>query len=201
MARPLYPEDYLVRDRRFWTRPEPEVDEPPLAHPPPEPPRPVEPDRVAVLESELADRDRRLRELAALVRRHEQEADAVKQRLGRESERELARRTKELLADWLGALDDLDRAIAAGRRAEAGTPLLAGVELARDNLLAGLAGRGVRRLEPTGERFDPRRHEAIARVPVEPERDGVVLETFAPGYTLGDELVRPARVAVGHGGR
>ena len=29
------------------------------------------------------------------------------------------------------------------------------------------------------------------------EQDGVVTETLRPGYRLGDNLIRPARVAVG----
>ena len=49
-----------------------------------------------------------------------------------------------------------------------------------------------------GERFDPQRHEAIALVPVtDPAQDGQVIDVMREGYLIGDEVLRPAAVAVG----
>src|SRR5690242_3118262 len=79
----------------------------------------------------------------------------VEQRLARESARELARRTRAVLLDFLAVLDDLERALVAGRRESAGTALLAGLELVERSFLAALARHGVSRFEALGERFDP----------------------------------------------
>jgi molecular chaperone GrpE (heat shock protein) len=40
-------------------------------------------------------------------------------------------------------------------------------------------------------------HEAVEIVPVEPERDNLVIAELQPGYKFGDRLLRPARVRVG----
>lgn len=179
---------YSVRDRRWWSRPEGE--EPDAGHPP---------THVAALESELTDRDRRLQELSNLVRQAEREAELGKQRLEREARREIERRVRDVVVSWLPTLDDLDRAIAAGWAVGDRTVLLEGVELIRSSLLARLAEQGIRRIDPRGEPFDPHQHEAIERRRVhEPAADGIVLETLAPGYLIGEELLRPARVVVGY---
>jgi molecular chaperone GrpE len=187
MPRSTDPESYAIHDRRWWNREGVEPSE--SARPP---------TQIAALEAELAERDRRLHELSTLVRQGREELEQAKIRIEREAQREIRRRLIDVVGDWLIALDDLDRAIAAGRASSPDDPLLAGVELVRTNLLGRLSGQGVRRIEPTGAPFDPRYHEAIARLPVRSaEREGLVIETIAPGYLVGDELLRPARVAVG----
>ena len=77
---------------------------------------------------------------------------------------------------------------------------LAGVKMVRDQFLATLQGLGVRRLASLGERFDPRRHEAISSIPVsDPAQDGVVVGVVRDCYLIGDETLRYGMVAVGKG--
>ncbi|HEY6739797.1 MAG TPA: nucleotide exchange factor GrpE [Actinopolymorphaceae bacterium] len=72
----------------------------------------------------------------------------------------------------------------------------------RDELGEILLRHGVRRIDPTGERFDPRVHEAVGREPVsEAARVGSVVQVRRPGYALADRLLRPAQVIVGHADR
>ena len=53
------------------------------------------------------------------------------------------------------------------------------------------------RIEPLGEPFDPHRHEAVSTLPAtEAEQDGRVVGVIQPGYVAGEEVLRPARVAV-----
>ena len=51
---------------------------------------------------------------------------------------------------------------------------------------------------PADEPVDPHESEALRLDPVDSEdAAGKVTETMRPGYRLGDQLIRPARVAVG----
>ncbi|MFD2081067.1 molecular chaperone GrpE [Actinopolymorpha cephalotaxi] len=69
----------------------------------------------------------------------------------------------------------------------------------RAELLEILHRRGLREVDATGQEFDPRVHEAVARVPVEPgDQVGRVVEVRRPGYALADRLLRPAQVGVGY---
>lgn len=175
---------YTVRDRRWWAREEDEPGE-----------RGAEkPSYVAELEAELADRDRRLSD--ALLRQREAvtEQELARQRVEREARREIERNKKQVLADLLPVLDDLDRALAAPDGKTNVDGLRRGVELVRSGFLDRLRALGVERDIPTGQLFDPARHEAVSvvRGPV----GGSVAETVSPGYSLGDEVLRPARVVV-----
>jgi molecular chaperone GrpE len=177
---------YTVRDRRWWAREEEE--EPSGAG--------ERPSYVAQLEAELADRDRRLVDALARQRQAIEEQELARQRVEREARREIARSRKELLASLLPVLDDLDRAIAAADdRAADVAALRRGVELVQSGFLDRLRALGVERDVPVpGDAFDPAHHEAVSVM--RGEVDGSIGATVSPGYRLGDEVLRPARVVV-----
>src|SRR6187401_451522 len=100
---------YTVKDRRWWARDE--EDEPAGAA------EVDKPSYLAELEEQIADRDRRLSEALILQRRAMEEQELARQRVEREARRQIARDRKQLLADLLPVVDDLDRALAAADRA------------------------------------------------------------------------------------
>ena len=67
----------------------------------------------------------------------------------------------------------------------------------RQQFLNTLEGFGVRRLDPMGQPFDPEKHEAVSTVLAwSAEDDGRVVGIVRPGYAIGEEILRPAQVAV-----
>jgi molecular chaperone GrpE len=89
-----------------------------------------------------------------------------------------------------------------GERPAPGAPefgsLVKGVELVRDLLLAKLAGYGVRPVPAEGQPFDPRVHEAVSILDVAArDQDERVVGVVRSGYTVGDDVLRPAAVVVG----
>lgn len=125
------------------------------------------------------------------------EVAKIEARLARESERDLARRTRAVLVDLIAVLDDLERALAAGRREAQGTPLLAGIELVERNFLAALARHGVTRIEALGAPFDPALHEGVSLVPATGGTPpGRVVAVLRSGYRMGEELIRAATVVI-----
>jgi molecular chaperone GrpE len=147
------------------------------------------PDEVETLRRELQDKqDRLLRALA--------ETDNVRRRAQRDREDYVKYASESLLRDLVPVLDNFDRALTAARAASAATSVVEGVELIQRELLRVLERAGVSRYSAVGQRFDPARHEAIARVVSgEAAPDTVVHET-APGYLLHGRVLRPAMVAV-----
>jgi molecular chaperone GrpE len=144
--------------------------------------------------SEETDRDRLERYRAELAERYRAELAAARDRCEREAQREIERNRRQLLVDLVALVDDLERAIEAG---QADDPVLAGVVLVRDRFLATLERHGVRRIDADGA-FDPRRHDAVASVPVaQSNRDGRIVGVHAPGYEVDGEVLRPAAVLVG----
>ena len=76
------------------------------------------------------------------------------------------------------------------------TALAEGVALVYRELREGLRRAGVEAFDPAGEKFDPNHHEAIATGNGGDVAKGLVLETLEKGYTLGETVLRPARVVV-----
>ena len=75
-----------------------------------------------------------------------------------------------------------------------------GVELTERDLLSRLARFGVKPIETTGQKFDPNKHEALFELPDESVPTGTVLQVMETGYSIGDRVLRPAKVGVSRGG-
>ena len=55
----------------------------------------------------------------------------------------------------------------------------------------------MRRIAAPGEPFDPARHEAVATVAASDAAPaGTIAGIVKPGYLIGDDVLRPAQVAV-----
>jgi molecular chaperone GrpE len=135
---------------------------------------------------------------------------AEMENLRRRTEREIADAKTYGIAsfarDMLGFADNLRRALdhlPAGARdsADATTKsLIEGIEVTERDFLSRLTRHGVKKLEPQGEKFDPNLHEALFELPDESVPAGTVVQVVEAGYTIGDRVLRPAKVGVSKGG-
>ena len=152
-------------------------------------PRDVAETDLEELKRQLEDKqDRLLRALA--------ETDNVRRRAQRDREDYVRFANESLLRELIPVLDNFDRALAAARAAGESGNVVSGIELIQRELQRVLDKAGLTRYSAVGERFDPTRHEAIARVvSTEAAPDTVVHETAA-GYMLNGRVLRPAMVAV-----
>jgi molecular chaperone GrpE len=180
-----------VVDRRWWTQGETGATA--------DNGRPRKPSYLEDLEQQLAEKDKAIQAHAQRYRDSSAEFEQVRARLRRDVDKEVERARRALLTDMLDVADNLDRAITAGTSAAPGDPsLVRGVELVRDLFLSRLASYQVARVQDEGAPFDPRRHEAVSIVPVtDPALDDRVISVIRPGYSIGDDVLRPATVAVG----
>lgn len=156
-------------------------------------------DRAAALEAELSQvKDHLLRTLAEM------------ENLRRRTEREIADTRTYAVAgfarDMLTVSDNLARALTAvsdearTNADETTRALLDGVGMTERELLKSLEKHGVRKIDPTGERFDPNFHQAIFEVPNPDVPAGTVVQVVQSGFVIGDRVLRPAMVGVGRGG-
>jgi molecular chaperone GrpE len=179
--------DLKVTDRRWWARGDEAVA--------PEEPN-LKPSYVEDLEARLAAKDAELQQLVAKYRAASDEFDQARARLRKEVTRDVERGRRALITSFLEVLDNLDRALesAGDRGADA---FVQGVALVRQQFLATLESLGVRRMSPLGQPFDPSRHEAVTSVAASGSTPaGTVVGIIRPGYLIGDEVLRPAQVAV-----
>lgn len=158
----------------------------------------LKPTYVEELERQLADKDRQIQEYIAKYRDASAEFESARARLRREIGRDSERGRREIIADLLEVLDNLDRALDASARGASPEALRQGVELVRRQFLAKLEGLGVRPIDAAaGQRFDPALHEAVTAVPATtPDQDGAVVGVIRQGYRINEDVLRPASVAV-----
>ena len=185
-----------VVDRRWWVRQQQEEAGGEAAATA-EPPR-LKPTYVEELEQQLADREKQLQDVLARYREASREFDEARARLRKEIAKDVERGRRTFLVELLEVVDNLERAIEAGRAASPDDPLLKGVDLVLGQFLAKLAGFGVTRIDALGQPFDPSCHEAVTTVPTaDPALDHSVVGVIRCGYRVGDDVLRPAQVAVG----
>src|SRR5438874_5208376 len=108
--------------------------------------------------------------------------------------------------DILEIADNLQRArdaVPAETKASADPGLKAlieGVELTERSLLNTLEKNGVKKFDPSGEKFDPNFQQAMYEVPDPSVPARTVVQVVQAGYMIGDRVLRPALVAVSKGG-
>lgn len=160
-------------------------------------PASLKPTYVEELEQRIAEKDRQLQDALSRYRQASNEFEESRLRLRREISKDVERGRREILADLLEVVDNLDRALESARKGGSLDALLQGVEMVRRQFLQKLEGFGVTRIEADQQPFDPMLHEAISSVPAgSPDQDGIVVGTVRTGYRIGDDVLRPAAVAV-----
>jgi molecular chaperone GrpE len=144
--------------------------------------------------AERAERDRD--ELRELAQRTRADFENYQKRQQRDLAQERRYAQGPLAADLLPALDNLDRATAAGKQAGETGPLVQGVAMVQSQLLDVLRRHGITRIEAQGQPFDPNLHQAVMQQPGNGVPAGTVLQVLEPGYMIHERVLRPARVVV-----
>jgi molecular chaperone GrpE len=154
---------------------------------------------VEALAKEAADaRDKMLRTLA--------EMENLRKRTSREVADARVYGITGFARDVLEIADNLQRALDAvpAEAKAAADPglqaLIEGVELTERSLLNALEKNGVKKFDPSGEKFDPNFQQAMYEVPDPSVPSGTVVQVVQAGYMIGDRVLRPALVAVSKGG-
>lgn len=141
----------------------------------------------------LADAQREKDEYLELAKRTKADFENFRKRVAADLQAAQARGKAEMARGVIDAVDNLERALEAAGDEEG---LTSGVEMVLGGLRETLSRNGIEAVDPEGDKFDPTKHEALSTQPVEGSESGVVVEVMQKGYTLGEQLIRPARVVV-----
>lgn len=180
-----------VVDRRWWAKRDATPGDEPAA------PSSLKPTYVEQLEQQVAEKDRQAQEYIAKYRQAAAEFEEARLRLRREISKDVERARRDVIAEMLDVVDNLERALDAARKSPNLDALQQGVEMVHRQFLSKLESLGVKPIAAASRPFDPSLHEAITTVPAaSPDQDGIIVGVVRQGYTIGDEVLRPAAVAV-----
>ena len=104
---------------------------------------------------------------------------------------------EDVIKSLLGVMDDIDRALVAMSQTDDIESVRKGSELIHQKLLDTLHAKGVQEIEAIGSELDTDLHEAVAKLPVEDDKKGKIIDVVQKGYKLKDKVVRYAKVVVG----
>ena len=126
------------------------------------------------------------------------EFDNYRKRTIKEKAELLLNGAEKTVVAVLPVLDDMERAIAEGKKTDDPEVIREGMELIFQKFIKVLEGLGVKAIDTTNKDFDVDMHEAIAMVPgMGDDKKGKVIDCVQTGYTLNDKVIRHAKVAVG----
>lgn len=153
---------------------------------------PLSAEELEKLRKTAAERDQYL-DLAARTRA---EFENYQKRMQREREQERKYAFGPLAEMLLPILDNLDRAIQAGKQAGETGPLVTGVAMVQSQFLELLKRNGVTRIDCAGKPFDPNLHQAVMQKPDESVEPNTIVQVIEQGFLNQDRVLRPAKVIV-----
>lgn len=169
----------------------------------------IEPEDTEVDGFGRSNAEKKLREELKKCRKEKQEyllgwqrakADLVNRNREIESERQKIRDrvTEEILSDIIDVLDSFSMAFSdtdAWEKVDEGWRR--GIEHIHSQFLSILKSYGLEEIDPTGEEFDPREHDALESIDTDSkDKDGMIESVVRKGYRLNDTVIRPARVRI-----
>jgi molecular chaperone GrpE len=117
-----------------------------------------------------------------------------KKRAAREREEYVKYANESLILELLDAYENLERALAAVKKADASTAK--GLEMVYSNMKSVLEKHGLKAIKSVGEAFDPYLHEAMMQEVDNDLDEDTILEEIQRGYTLNMKVIRYAKVKV-----
>lgn len=155
------------------------------------------PEAIVRLETELGEARLALAQATDKYLRLAAEFDNYKKRSVKERTEAHARAQADLVAKLVDALDDLARFAHVDPATTDAKTIHDGVDMVERKVWKQLDALGVTRIDQPGVPFDPNQHEAVTMAPAgSAAQDHTVGAILQPGYRLGNELIRPARVIV-----
>ncbi len=131
--------------------------------------------------------------------RSQAELENFKKRILREQEEALRYANAAILKDFLGALDNLERAIAATHtnNSSGGKALQEGVSMVANQIQEIFSRHGMEPIHAQPEApFDPDSQEAISTATSNIIKAGHIIDVFQVGWRYHQRVLRPARVSV-----
>ncbi len=125
------------------------------------------------------------------------EFDNMRKRHERDRQELIKYAHEEVIVECLKLYDDLERSLKAFQAKEGmDANLVKGLSMVYNNMKELMTKYEVKPIDGVGKPFDPNSQEVLMQQETTEFPDGVVMEEFEKGYTLGGRVVRTAKVKV-----
>ncbi|MBT3638610.1 MAG: nucleotide exchange factor GrpE [Opitutae bacterium] len=149
---------------------------------------------VGRLKSKLDDAYGKQDDLKSKYLRAVADLENIRKRSIREREDAVQRTRSQIISDLLPVMDAFQLGFAEAKKHEQTSNFVEGFSMAMTLMETTLSEYGLKVIEPTGEAFDAKLHEAIGYEENNDCEEGNVITTVRTGYRIGERLLRPASV-------
>ena len=149
---------------------------------------------VTRLQSKLDDAYGKQDDLNGKYLRAVADLENVRKRSIRDHEDAVQRTRSQIIGDLLPVIDAFQLGFAEAKKNEEAAQFVEGFSMAMSLLESTLSEYGLAVIDPKGEDFDAKFHEAIGYEEDAEQEEGTVINTVRPGYRIGEQLLRPATV-------
>ena len=157
----------------------------------------VETSEQEQLQNKVSELEARVAELEDLKLRQMAEFDNFRRRTNKEKLELMATAGERIFCDMLPLVDDFERAKVAMAKSEDINAVREGIDLIYNKFINFLAANNVKAIDTTDADFNTDLHEAITTFAAGEDKKGKVIDCTQTGYTLGEKVIRFAKVVVG----
>ena len=157
----------------------------------------IEASEVDVLQTKVAELEARVAELEDLKLRQMAEFDNFRRRTNKEKLELMTTAGERIFCEMLPLVDDFERAKVAMAKSEDINAVREGIDLIYNKFIAFLGANNVKAIDTTDADFNTDLHEAITTFAAGEDKKGKVIDCTQTGYTLGEKVIRFAKVVVG----
>ena len=152
---------------------------------------------VEQLQVKVAELEARVAELEDLKLRQMAEFDNFRRRTNKEKLELMSTAGERIFCDMLPLVDDFERAKVAMAKSDDIEAVREGIDLIYNKFINFLAANNVKAIDTTDADFNTDLHEAITTFAAGEDKKGKVIDCTQTGYTLGEKVIRFAKVVVG----
>ena len=149
------------------------------------------------LQVKVAELEARVAELEDLKLRQMAEFDNFRRRTNKEKLELMTTAGERIFSDMLPLVDDFERAKVAMAKSDDIEAVREGIDLIYNKFINFLAANNVKAIDTTDADFNTDLHEAITTFAAGEDKKGKVIDCTQIGYTLGEKVIRFAKVVVG----
>ncbi len=124
------------------------------------------------------------------------EFDNFRKRIQREKTDFIKYAGEKIVRDLLPIMDDLDRAIKAGKENHKTEDFIKGIEMIENQINNAFKTHGAKPFDSLGQIFDPNKHQAVSKISTKDHEHHSIMEELRKGWMFSDRLIRPAMVVV-----
>ena len=150
-----------------------------------------------MLQAKVAELEARVAELEDLKLRQMAEFDNFRRRTNKEKLELMTTAGERIFKDMLPLVDDFERAKDAMAKTDDIEAVRQGIELIYNKFIGFLAANDVKAIDTADADFNTDLHEAITTFAAGEDKKGKVIDCTQKGYTLGEKVIRFAKVVVG----